>query len=78
MASRLMTVTEAAEVLDLWPSAVRHAVQTGLLKAEKIGPMWLIRDTEVERYKLDRPKPGPKPAPGSKKRRGVKPSRGEA
>lgn len=57
-----MTVEEAAQELGMRPGAVRNAIIAGRIKAHKFSPrVLLISRAEVERYKANRPKPGPRP-----------------
>ena len=57
-----MTIKQAAEYLGLHPDTVRQQIGHGSLKAEKLGPIWVIRISELRRYKAEnRGKPGPKP-----------------
>jgi excisionase family DNA binding protein len=45
-----MTVPEAAVALGLSESAVRNRLKKGYLRGEKLGPMWLVPKSEVERW----------------------------
>lgn len=46
-----MTLTEAAEILGVTPDTLRQQIHAGALKARKIGPVWTVTPTEVERYR---------------------------
>ena len=57
-----MTIKQAAEYLGLHRDTVRQQIGHGALKAEKLGPIWVITTAEVRRYKAEnRGRPGPKP-----------------
>jgi excisionase family DNA binding protein len=54
-----LTVTEAAASLGLQPSTLRAQIANGAIKASKVGPLWVITEREVERYRItSRGKPG--------------------
>lgn len=48
---KLYSVAEAAKILDLTVQAIHHAIKVGALKAEKLGFFYVIRETEIEKYK---------------------------
>ncbi len=50
----MLTVKEAATVLGIEPSSVRHAILSERLRAEKAGRDWLLRPEDVEAYKEQR------------------------
>ncbi len=48
----LLTVAQAAELLQMQPHSVRQAIRQGRLKAEAFGPKaTMLRRAEVERYR---------------------------
>jgi excisionase family DNA binding protein len=47
---RPMTLLEAAAVLGLSPSTLRHQIRNAKLTATKRGRDWWIESAEVERY----------------------------
>ena len=54
-----MTIPEAAAVLGLKPSTLRHQIRNRTLKAHKMGATWYVNPAEVARYAaehLRRPK----------------------
>lgn len=48
-----MTVIEAARVLGLAPSTLRHQVRNRKLKAIKMGGRLYVSPEEVERYRVE-------------------------
>lgn len=60
MSGTILTVGEAARVLDMDPSAVRRAILQGRLPATKFGRDWSLRATDVAAYK-QRPHRGGRP-----------------
>jgi excisionase family DNA binding protein len=46
---RGLSVTEVARRLSLHPNTVRKMVRRGLFRATKVGKVWRIRESEVER-----------------------------
>lgn len=48
----MLTLNEAAELLRLDPSTLRHQIANGKLQAKKVGPVWTITVREYERYRL--------------------------
>ena len=48
---RPYTVREAAERLGYHVNHVRRLLQTGTMKGERVGPIWLIDRQEVDRIK---------------------------
>ena len=48
-----MTLTEAAELLGLDPSSLRHQIANGKLRAKKMGRDWFVTPREVERYRRE-------------------------
>lgn len=59
-----LTVLQAAALLGIKPTSVRHFINRGTIKAEKRGRDWFITQEEVDRYSREPRKRGPKP--GSK------------
>lgn len=51
--AKMFTLAEAAASLGLAHSTLARQVRLGRLDAVKVGPVWLVRDTEVERYRRD-------------------------
>lgn len=47
----LITTTEAAEILGLDPSAIRHRIRKGKLKAERVGRDHLVSRRVIEAEK---------------------------
>lgn len=46
-----LTLEQAAELLDLDPSTLRHQLRNGRLSGTKLGPIWTVSRAEVERYR---------------------------
>lgn len=46
-----LTVTEAALSLGVARSTLLHQIKNGAIKATKVGPIWVIPEKEVERYR---------------------------
>src|SRR3954462_8832033 len=54
-----MILSDAAELLELDASTLRHQIRNGRLKATKLGPVWTVTTAEVERYReANRGRPG--------------------
>jgi excisionase family DNA binding protein len=49
----MLTVTEAAQRLGLSRSTVLNQVRAGVIRAERMGPLWVISEAEVERYERE-------------------------
>lgn len=47
---RILTVEQAAEKLQLSPKAVRKYLRTGKLPGRKIGKVWRLLESELERF----------------------------
>lgn len=47
MNERILTVDQAAELLQLKPQTVREYIKAGKLKANKIGKSWRILQSDV-------------------------------
>lgn len=50
-AEDLLTTEQAAERAGVTPDAIRRAVRDGRLLAIKVGPMYVIKASHLERYK---------------------------
>ena len=48
-----MTIPEAAAVLGLAPSTLRHQIKNRKLKAHKMGRGWYVSPEEVARYRRE-------------------------
>jgi excisionase family DNA binding protein len=48
-----MTLPEAAKVLNLAPSTLRHQIKNGKLAARKVSRDWYLTTEEVERYRRE-------------------------
>ena len=48
-----MTIAEAAERLGLDPSTLRRQAEKGVLRASRLGPIWVVTPREVERYRRE-------------------------
>ena len=63
----MMTLAEAAAALGVTAATLRQQVAAGRLAARKVGPLWVVAEREVERYRRDSlGKPG---APKRQRRR---------
>jgi hypothetical protein len=51
-----MTVTQVAKVLRRDPEAIRDWIRDGRLRGRKLGPVWVVEATEVERFRKSAPK----------------------
>jgi excisionase family DNA binding protein len=49
----VLTLTEAAALLDLSPITLRLQVRNGKLLAHKRGRDWFVSEREVERYRAE-------------------------
>lgn len=47
----MLTLAKAAERLGVDPGTLRVQIHNGKLKARKIGPIWVVSEKEVERYR---------------------------
>lgn len=54
----MLTTKQAATELGIQPGSVKKLCQRGVLKAERIGRDWLVEQSEIERYKTERRRPG--------------------
>jgi excisionase family DNA binding protein len=58
----VLSLPQAAERLGLSVETLRQQVRKGVMRAEKVGPVYLVKATEVERYRREhKGKVGPKP-----------------
>jgi len=48
-----LTLTEAAAQLGLAASTLRWQIHNGKLRARKVGPLWVVSEREVERYRKE-------------------------
>ena len=48
-----LTLEQAASQLGMSPDALRVQVNRGVLKARRLGPIWIVDQTEVERYRAE-------------------------
>lgn len=48
-----MTLTEAAAILGVAASTLRHQIANGKLKARKVGRDWHVTPAEVKRYQSE-------------------------
>jgi len=49
----MMTLVEAAAALGVTAATLRQQVAASRLRASKIGPLWVVQEREVERYRRD-------------------------
>ena len=49
----IITLAEAAELLDRSASTLRNQVKAGRLRARLIGKTWITTRGEIERYRLE-------------------------
>jgi len=47
------SLPEAAKLLGLAPSTLRHQLKNGKLRGRKISRDWYLTEDEVERYRLE-------------------------
>ena len=47
---RMLTLVEAADLLDMHPDTLRQQAGKGVLRARKVGRDWLVSPVEVQRY----------------------------
>jgi excisionase family DNA binding protein len=60
-----LTVTEAAERLNVSPRRVRALIERGQLAARRRGPLWLTTSDAVDTYRRSAPGPGRPESPAS-------------
>jgi excisionase family DNA binding protein len=51
------SITQAAKLLGLAPSTLRHQVKNGKLRAVKVSRDWYVTTEEVERYRIENRRP---------------------
>lgn len=49
----MLTLSEAAASLGVAASSLRWQIRNGRLAARKVGPMWVVEQAEVERYRRE-------------------------
>jgi excisionase family DNA binding protein len=49
----MYSLAEAAALLGVAHSTLRHQAQTGALRATKVGKTYVVTDEEVERYRAE-------------------------
>lgn len=49
----MLTLADAAKLLNLSPDTLRWQIRNGKLRARKVGPIWTVSEREVERYRRD-------------------------
>ena len=47
------SIPEAAKLLGLAPSTLRHQIKNGKLAARKVSRDWYVTTEEIERYRRD-------------------------
>lgn len=47
------SIPQAAKMLGLAPSTLRHQVKNGKLAAIKVSRDWYVTDAEIERYRAE-------------------------
>jgi len=52
-APEMFTLNEAAELLGLAPSTLRHQTRNGKFDAFKMGREWFVTGAEVQRYRRE-------------------------
>ena len=50
---KMLTLAEAAASLGIGAASLRHQIADGKLAAAKVGPNWIVKPSEVERYRRD-------------------------
>lgn len=51
MGDKLYTIEEAAEILDIHPNTLRRWLRQGVIKGEKYGRLWRVKESELLRTK---------------------------
>ena len=49
----MLTLTEAAALLGVAASTLRHQIRNGKMRARLVGKTWVVTEREVERYRID-------------------------
>lgn len=55
----LLTITQAARMLDLSRERVQQLIWTGILPATKVGRFWVVREKDLNKARARKTKPGP-------------------
>lgn len=56
----VLTTVEAAKRMGLSENTIRAYIERGLIKAKKLGPIWLVTAAECDRYTREkRPRGNP-------------------
>ncbi len=61
LTSKLISVTEAAEMSGLTPSYIRRLLRNEVIVGKKIGRDWFTTEEAVRNYLEQERRPGPKP-----------------
>ena len=56
-----LTISEAAARFPLSSRQIRHLVKTGVVKGQRVGPLWTLDEGSLARYVKSERKPGPRP-----------------
>jgi len=56
----MLIFAEAAARLGVEHDTLRRQIRLGKLKARKVGPIWTVSEREVERYRRENLRQGPK------------------
>lgn len=67
--AQLLSVSEAARLLEVSRQAINDAIARGALKAQRIGRGWVLQLAELRAYQAgaaQRPAPGRSPGPRKK------------
>lgn len=52
-ASPVLTLAEAAARLGVTPDTLRQQIANGRLRGKKVGPIWVISEKELDRYRRE-------------------------
>ena len=52
---KYLTAEQAAEQLERNPELVRRWIREGRLRAQKMGPIWVVTDDELRRFRKNEP-----------------------
>jgi hypothetical protein len=61
IAAMALTVTEAATRYPLSAYHIRRLVRAGIVKGERIGPLWTVDEQSLRRYLASERRPGRPP-----------------
>jgi excisionase family DNA binding protein len=65
----ILTLAAAADELGVTTATLRQQIASGRLAAEKLGPMWVVLRSEVNRYRRESlGQPGRPPKPRRRRR----------